>query len=197
MQKPKPKFDHSWTLFLDRDGVINERLPSNYVKRWEEFTFMEKVPESIAAFSSLFGIIVIVTNQQGIGKKLMTDEDLIAVHNRMKQEVEIAGGRIDGIYYCPDLAKLDTPTRKPNPGMAYLAQKDFPQIDFEKSVMVGDSYTDMLFGHKLGMKKVFIETKKEEFRKVRKAAEWAEPMLLDYRFPLLKDFAAFLFDREM
>lgn len=148
--------DKSWTLFLDRDGVINKRLPGDYVKEPAEFEFLPGVLESIAAFSKLFGRIIIVTNQQGIGKGLMTENDLQKVHQHMLSEIEAAGGHIDAVYHCPGLAEDDPPCRKSNPGMALQAKEDFPEIDFGKSVMIGDSESDMEFGRRLGMKCILV-----------------------------------------
>jgi D-glycero-D-manno-heptose 1,7-bisphosphate phosphatase len=156
-----PHFDKSWTLFLDRDGVINHRLPGAYVRNWEEFDFMEGVPNAIAAFSQIFGRIVVVTNQQGIGKGLMTAEQLVTLHDKMYRKIIDAGGRIDAVYFCPKLAIENPICRKPEAGMAYQAQRNFPEINFKKSVMVGDSLSDMGFGSKVGMWNVLVETNEE------------------------------------
>lgn len=150
------KVDAHWTLFLDRDGVINERLPGAYVKHPDEFTFLPGAIEAIVSMNRLFGTTLVVTNQQGIGKGLMTAADLHVVHEEMQASVKAAGGNFDAIFYCPELAAGDPPCRKPNPGMAMQAKAQFPIIDFERSVMVGDSPSDMEFGERLGMKTVFI-----------------------------------------
>lgn len=146
----------NWSLFLDRDGVINRRRVDDYVKNWEEFIFLPGVLEAIALFSQKFQYIFIVTNQQGIGKGLMTEADLEMVHKKMQAEIEKAGGRIDAIYFCPSLASKNDPLRKPNPGMAYKAQKEFPKVDFKKSLMIGDSVSDMEFAINAGMHRIFI-----------------------------------------
>jgi histidinol-phosphate phosphatase family protein len=145
-----------WTLFLDRDGVINERLVGDYVKDPGEFKFIDGVPEAIAKFSSIFGRIIIVTNQQGIGKGIMTVDDLTAIHEVMVSQIERVGGRIDNIYFCPHLAKENSPCRKPNTGMAIMAQEQYPEIDFSRSIMIGDGLHDMEFGRRLGMITVFL-----------------------------------------
>lgn len=152
------QFDKSWTLFLDRDGVINHKLENDYVKRWEEFRFLPGVLDALASLAKIFGHIVIVTNQQGIGRGLYTAEHLLEVHRRMMIEIENTGGRIDKIYFCPGLAKDNPPCRKPNPGMALDAQRDLPVIDFQRSVIVGDSISDMEMGKAIGMHTVFIST---------------------------------------
>jgi len=143
--------DASWTLFLDRDGVINQKRDNDYVKTIEEFVFLPGAVQAIDALSHLFGRVVIVTNQQGIGKGLMTDDDLTDIHNHMLSQIEAHNGKIDKVYYCSELAHTNPACRKPNTGMALQAQADFPEIDFSKSVMVGDSDSDMEFGKRLGM----------------------------------------------
>ena len=90
------------TLFLDRDGVINEKI-DGYVKTYLEFKFIDGVLESLKYLSEYFEKIIIVTNQQGIGKKLMTSDDLDNTYNSMVNEINLSGGRIDKIYYCPCL----------------------------------------------------------------------------------------------
>jgi histidinol-phosphate phosphatase family protein len=153
--------DRSWTLFLDRDGVINKRIVGDYVKKWEEFEFLEDVLKAIEIFDAKFGRIVIVTNQQGIGKGLMRHEDLELIHKNMQYEIAYFKGRIDRIYFSPYLAAENHPDRKPGIGMAMKAKKDFPEIDFSKAIMVGDSGSDIEFGKAAGMKTVFIgETNK-------------------------------------
>ncbi|MDT8394778.1 MAG: HAD-IIIA family hydrolase [Bacteroidales bacterium] len=146
----------AWTLFLDRDGVVNERLTGDYVKSPEEFRFLPGAAGAIASLSEIFGRIVIVTNQQGIGKGLMTEEDLYLIHGFMMNEIQDAGGKIDAIYFSPHLEQEDHPMRKPGTGMALRAKQDFPEIDFKRSVMVGDGIHDMAFGRKLGMICVYV-----------------------------------------
>ena len=150
------KIDNSWTLFLDRDGVINRKIEGDYVKTIEEFEFLPNSLEAIVAFSNYFHKIIVVTNQQGISKKLMTEDDLSKVHNHLIKEVEKLNGRIDAIYHAPQLESENSIMRKPNTGMAYLAQKEFPSIDFSKSIMLGDSISDMEFAENLGMNGLFI-----------------------------------------
>ncbi len=150
--------DHAWTLFLDRDGVINERLMGAYVRTVDEFHFLPEVPESIAQLSAIFGRVLVVTNQQGISKGIMTERNLHDVHAYMCAEVENHGGKIDKCYFAPEKEGVDSTLRKPRPGMAYSAKADFPEINFEYSVMVGDSDSDIVFGKNLGMKTVRIHT---------------------------------------
>ena len=152
----KGKIDQSWTLFLDRDGVINVRLIDDYVKNTGEFEFMPGVLEAFRIFAQKFGRIIIVTNQQGVGKGLMTMKDVETVHDYMLKEIENQKGRVDKIYVCPQLKSDPDNYRKPSPRMAYMAQHDFPEIDFGKSVMIGDSNSDIEFGKNAGMHTILI-----------------------------------------
>ena len=171
------------TLFLDRDGVINRRLPGAYVRKWSEFHFLPGVPQAIARLCTHFDRVVVVTNQQGIGKGVMSEEDLHGVHRQMIAALHQAGGRIDGIYFCPDLASKPDNCRKPAPPMGYWARRDFPDISFEHSVMVGDSLSDMVFGKDLGMLTVLINTKEEEAADLASAKK-----VIDVQFPSLEAF---------
>lgn len=158
------QIDKSWTLFLDRDGVINKKLENDYVKHSAEFEFLDGALNALRILDGLFGTIVIVTNQQSIGKKIILPEDLELIHRNMMYEVTYMKGRIDKIYHSPYLASENHPTRKPGIGMALQAKQDFPHIDFEKSIIVGDSLSDMEFGRNAGMKTVYIspEAKTDE-----------------------------------
>lgn len=145
-----------WTLMLDRDGVINRRIMDGYVSCWEEFVFLPGALDALQVFAKRFRYIIVVTNQQGVGKGLMSMEQVDAVHDKMCAEVEAHGGRIDGIFVCPQLASEPDNYRKPDPRMAFMAQECFPEIILEKCVMVGDGQTDIDFGHHAGTRTVFI-----------------------------------------
>jgi histidinol-phosphate phosphatase family protein len=149
--------DNNWTLFLDRDGVLNEKMENDYVKKWDEFFFKSNVLIALSKLSILFKRIIIVTNQRGIGKGKMMEEDLILIHENMVREININSGRIDKIYFCSDVNE-NSFYRKPNIGMGIKAKQDFPDLDFEKSIMVGDSFSDLEFGKKLGMITVLIRS---------------------------------------
>jgi histidinol-phosphate phosphatase family protein len=153
------KFDKSWTIFLDRDGVINEKRENDYIKNWSEFSFTYKARESLAILSTFFDKIIIVTNQRGVGKGIMTENELKLIHEKMLKSIKEKSGRIDKIYYCTDI--LDSSEfRKPNIGMAIKAKLDFPSIDFRSSIMIGDSESDMIFGKNVGMKCFMINNNK-------------------------------------
>lgn len=172
--------DKTWTLFLDRDGVINHEKHKDYIHSWDEFVFYDGAKEAIAKFAAVFGRIIIVTNQRGVGKGVTKKEDLETIHRNMKAAIENAGGRIDGIYYCPDIND-DSPSRKPNKGMGLQAQKDFPEIDFSKAIMVGNTLSDMQFGRNLAMAAtVFLTTTRPEVDTNDNRIDAAFPSLLAF-----------------
>ena len=145
------------TLFLDRDGVINVKLDASYVKTADEFEFMIGAEIAISKLSKIFKRILIVTNQQGIAKGLMSNKDLDALHNYMLFELKMQGGLIDKIYYCPHLAVESCTCRKPNPGMIQQAIIDFPEIKVEESYLIGDSDSDILAGNKMRLNTVKVD----------------------------------------
>ncbi|MEL7532289.1 MAG: HAD family hydrolase [Bacteroidota bacterium] len=151
------EIDRSWTLFIDRDGVINRKRDNDYVKRWEEFIFIDGSLAAIQHFQSIFGRLIIVTNQRGIDRGLMSEEDLQIIHHKMLVQIEATGGKIDQVYHCSFHPENDHKGwRKPKIGMALEAKKDFPEIDFKRSIMIGDAWSDMQFGRKAGMYTVWI-----------------------------------------
>jgi histidinol-phosphate phosphatase family protein len=151
------KINNNRTLFLDRDGVINHQKEGGYILQWQEFVFYEGVLEAMPILAAHFHYIFIVTNQRGVGKGLMSENELHHIHHHMKRNIEQAGGRIDGIYYCPATTP-ESPCRKPNTGMALQAKKDFPAVDFNMATMVGNSISDMEFGKGIGANTVFLTT---------------------------------------
>jgi D-glycero-D-manno-heptose 1,7-bisphosphate phosphatase len=170
--------DTSWSLFLDRDGVINHQKEGGYILTWDDFIFYEGAIAAMRSLASHFKYIFIVTNQRGVGKGLMEEKELQHIHHFMKRAIELADGKIDGIYYCTE---MDSPNRKPNPGMAHQAQKDFPDVDFSKSIIAGNSMSDMEFGRNIGATNIFIASTKPEIDR--------EDKRIDAVYNSLEDFA--------
>lgn len=148
----KSIFPQDEFLFLDRDGILNKHLLGDYVRNWSMWEWLPGVLDAMPLLAKRFRRIFIVTNQQGVGKGLMTQADLDDVHRHMLSDIKAAGGRIDRVYVCTDLESTHSPNRKPEIGMALQAQRDFPEVDFHRSVMVGDSKSDELFAQKSGMR---------------------------------------------
>lgn len=170
--------DAGWTLFIDRDGVVNEEKQDDYIHTWDEFRFYEGAKEAFKIFNKKFGVIVMVTNQRGVAKGLTKLKDLHLIHRNMVQEIEEAGGRIDRIYVCTD---MDGSYRKPNPGMGLQALEDFTQIELSKSIMVGNTLSDMNFGRNLGVKmNVFLSTTRKETDLNEQAIDMVFPSLISF-----------------
>jgi D-glycero-D-manno-heptose 1,7-bisphosphate phosphatase len=172
------------SLFLDRDGVLNRRIPGSYITHPVDFVPEQGAMQALGLLNELFHRIVVVTNQAGIGKGLMTEPDLQAIHQKMRALAAAAGGRIDGLYFCPHSPDANCDCRKPAQGLALQARADFPDIDFSKAWMVGDSVSDMQLGQSLGMKTVLIAGKFEE-------TEQLAAMAVDHRFESLLAFAEY------
>ncbi|ACG79755.1 histidinol-phosphate phosphatase [Phenylobacterium zucineum HLK1] len=149
-------------LFLDRDGVLNE--DRGYVHRWDDFDWIPGARETIAAFNRAGWIVVVVTNQSGIGRGYYTEEDMHALHARMNEELEGAGARVDAIYFCPEHPEApveryrhpDPPNRKPNPGMILQALAEWP-IDRERSILIGDKPSDLEAALRAGVRGLLFE----------------------------------------
>ena len=150
-------------VFLDRDGVINEYLPGDYVRSPDQLRFIPGVLADIARLTCAGYRIAVISNQQGIGKGLFTLEDLDEVTACVKRAVEESGGRIDAFYYCYHLQDEGCDCRKPKPGLLLRADEDM-SIDLGESFMVGDFVTDVLAGQAAGCKTILIaaETPSEE-----------------------------------
>jgi D-glycero-D-manno-heptose 1,7-bisphosphate phosphatase len=141
------------TIFLDRDGVINRKRDDDYVKHWGEFEFLPGVKEALQILTKNNYRLIVVTNQRGIARGWMSEADVQEVHTRMR--AEIAPALIAAIYYCPhDKDQCDC--RKPKTGMFLQAQRDFPDIEFAQSILIGDSLSDMQAGAAVGCRTILI-----------------------------------------
>ena len=136
-------------ILLDRDGVINANRP-DHVKTWAEFTFL---PGALSALRHLAGLewpIAVITNQSIIDRGLATQETVEAINARMIAEVQAAGGRIDGVWYCPHVPEAGCACRKPAPGLI-LAAAEALHLDLTRSFLVGDAISDIQAAHAAGV----------------------------------------------
>lgn len=132
------------TVILDRDGVLNQKMPrAQYVRSWKEWTWLPEVLEALRAFKQAGYRVIVVTNQAGIARGVMTHADLQEIHVHMQREVVEAGGQIDAIYHCPHGWDEGCRCRKPEPGMLFQAQRDF-HLDLSRVWFVGDDERDGL-----------------------------------------------------
>jgi len=141
-------------IFLDRDGVVNSVIPGKYVTKWEEFHFLSGVAEAIKRFQEMGFLVILVTNQFGIGRGFATMKDVQNIHNRMQKELQKQGACLDAIYFCPDESK----NRKPGLGMFLKAIGEW-NIDIRNSYVIGDSEADLIAAHKLGCKFIMVKSK--------------------------------------
>lgn len=144
-------------LFLDRDGVINIEKNGSYIFTVDEFQFCNGALTALTKASKVFDYLIVVTNQRGVGRGYMSEIDLKAIHQYLRNEVTKAGGQIDAIYYATSVDSNHT-HRKPNTGMALDALSDFPDIEFKNSVMIGNNLSDMQFGKNMQMETIFLST---------------------------------------
>jgi histidinol-phosphate phosphatase family protein len=138
----------NWCLFLDRDGVINKRIVDDYVRRADQFEWLPKAREAIRILREWAPHMVVVTNQQGVGKGLMTHSDLSQIHGRL--QTELGETRcIDEILVCVHLQQDDCRCRKPRPGLVLEWYERHPEAEASLGIVVGDSPSDMLLARKV------------------------------------------------
>lgn len=145
-------------VFLDRDGVINTSPGAQrYVLAWEAFEFRSGALAMLAELFSSGYRLVVITNQQGVGKGLIDARELDRIHANMGAAIEKNGARIDGIFHCPHLEAENCACRKPKPGLIFNALKSLGyEVDLEGSWFVGDSPVDMQAGRAAGLRTLLV-----------------------------------------
>lgn len=140
-------------VFLDRDGIMNRQPPEHdYIKSWQEFRFLPGAPEAVCRLNQAGYLVLIVTNQRGVARGMMTMDDVSDIHERMCRELAKTGAHVDGIYVCPHESGTCT-CRKPEIGLFLQAEQEF-EIDKCQSWMVGDSNSDVLAGQRYGIRTI-------------------------------------------
>lgn len=158
-------------VFLDRDGVINEKPPEGeYVRHWGEFNVLPGVEAAIRRLNQAGKRVIMVTNQRGIALGLYGVEDLEKLHDALKEHLASHGAWLDEIYFCPH-DKEQCECRKPKTGMLQRALRAYPYADAAHSMMIGDSYSDIQAGRNLGMPTIFIRGDRERRKAGAKDAE--------------------------
>jgi D-glycero-D-manno-heptose 1,7-bisphosphate phosphatase len=143
-------------IFLDRDGVLNRKLPEGvFVSTWEQFEWLPGAIEAVARMTRAGWTVLVVSNQRGIALGMLTVAQLDRIHEEMRADLERQGGRLDEIYYCPH-DRRQCHCRKPGIGLFEQALQQFPQANAQNSVVIGDSLSDIQAGKRLGMRTVFI-----------------------------------------
>jgi histidinol-phosphate phosphatase family protein len=142
-------------VFLDRDGVINEKAPEHdYIRDWSQFRFLPNVADWIRIVNALDYLVIVVTNQRGIARGMMSRDAVDGIHAKMIGELARIGARIDDVFVCPhenDVCEC----RKPKPGLVRQAQEKW-DIDIARSLMIGDSDDDAELAQGCGLR--FLRT---------------------------------------
>ncbi len=168
------------TVFLDRDGILNEKMPEDeYVARWEDFRVLPGVPQALRRLNEAGLRVIVVSNQRGIARGFYTLADVEAIHATFQQQLAQAGAHIDAFFICPH-DRNQCRCRKPLPGLFEQAVARFPGISPAASVMIGDSLSDIEFGRNLGMKTILVQNQ-------QKTASQETAKLADLRFASLPE----------
>jgi len=142
-------------IFLDRDGIINVER-KDYVKTIEEFILINEIFDSIKMINSKGYLVIVITNQSAINRKIITEDDLKKIHDHLIKQAKKENAKIDRIYFCPHRPDENCECRKPKAGMILKAAKEL-QIDLKKSIMFGDSDTDIEAANNAGCIGVLIK----------------------------------------
>jgi D-glycero-D-manno-heptose 1,7-bisphosphate phosphatase len=169
------------TIFLDRDGVINENR-ADYVKSWQEFRFLDGSREAIAKLTQAGHRIIVCTNQAAVARGYVSVETVEEIHRRMLAGIAELGGSIEKIYYCPHAKDENCLCRKPRPGLL-LRARDELGIDLSDAVFIGDSMTDVRAGLAAGVHSILVLTGLgvEQFRDHHHEAEGPFRITLNLR----------------
>lgn len=151
------------TIFLDRDGVIIENR-DGYVRSWGDVAFIPSALTALAELAASDYAIVIVSNQAGVAKGLVSAETVQVINERIRAEIVHAGGRVDAIYFCPHADLDGCDCRKPKPGLLLRAARELG-LDLSRSWMIGDALTDLQAGETAGAHSLLVLTGRGEEQK--------------------------------
>jgi len=173
--------DQIRTVFLDRDGVINQKMPEGrYVGTIRDFRILPGAAEAIGRLNRAGVRVIVVSNQRGIALGLYTAEDVAAIQTFLQRALAEHTAQIDRFFFCPHDRKA-CDCRKPRTGLYEQAVHDFPEITPATSVMIGDSLSDIEFGCRAGMRAIFIEgdpeTRGPGAESAMRLAEFSAPSL--------------------
>ena len=166
-------------VFFDRDGIVNQSPGPGYVERVEDFHLLPDFPPALRVVRRKAHAAVIITNQRGVGRGIMTQATLDAIHGTLADALARDGLALDAIYACTAVDRSD-PRLKPQPGMFFDAARDLG-LDLASSWMVGDNESDVVAGRAAGCRTILVR-------------EGAEPTVADHRLKSMADLAGFLED---
>lgn len=150
-------------VFLDRDGVINEKIENGYVLDWKDFRFIPGAVEGVKLLNDKKMPVIVISNQACVGKGLITRQKLDEINDRMMRELEKKGAHIDDIFICPHRDEDNCDCRKPKPGLFKQVKEKYRDIDLNNSWFIGDSGSDREAGNKAGCK-TYMLRKEEDLR---------------------------------
>ncbi len=153
-RKPAKK---TGAIFLDRDGVINLPPAGRYISNWDQFRFLPDVLKTLHRLKKRGDRIIVISNQSGVGRGIMTKRQLTEVTRKMVTAIRKSGGHLDAVYYCTHHPEKSCRCRKPHPSMLQQAARRFA-IDLKKSFFIGDSETDILTGRSVGCRTILVLT---------------------------------------
>lgn len=143
-------------VFLDRDGTLNERPPkAEYIRKPEDFVWLDGAQKAIKKLNDAGYFVIMISNQAGIARGVMTTQDFENVQSKMKADLAAIGAHVDATYYCPHGWDEDCECRKPKPGMLYQAQRDH-SFNLTECIMIGDDERDVMTAHNAGMKGILV-----------------------------------------
>ena len=193
-----PRWGRRPAIFLDRDGVLNERILGGYVANWTEFRFLDGIVPVLRSLSRLHLPMIVVSNQSGVEKGLVGRVSLRQITARFVNQLARHGARIDAVYYCPHTDEQACSCRKPKPGLLLQAARDY-RIDLSRSVMVGDSPSDIDAAVAAGCQGIYLDHGREKlpFTGARETEAAAPRVVTVRRVPGLAAQVAAMLDRTL
>jgi D-glycero-D-manno-heptose 1,7-bisphosphate phosphatase len=141
-------------IFLDRDGVIIENRP-DYVRSWTEVLIYPQALAALARIKDSPYKVILVTNQSAIGRGIVPLQIVVEINDRLVQQIQATGGRVDGVFMCPHAPEDDCDCRKPLPGLFFQAARAL-SLDLRNSIMIGDALTDLAAARSAGIERVVL-----------------------------------------
>ncbi|MGB8476247.1 MAG: HAD family hydrolase [Candidatus Acidiferrum sp.] len=157
-------------VFLDRDGTVSEEV--GYLNHVSRFRILPRVADSIRRLNEAGLLVIVVTNQSGVGRGYFPESLVHSVHELMTQQLTTAGAHLDAVYYCPHTSADGCDCRKPNTGMLERASREHA-IDLRNSFVVGDRHGDILLASRAGARSVLVRTGYGEGEYLWNSASWS------------------------